>query len=132
MKNENTEDSRKYTEWILRGAVALIIFIGNNALSQLTDQGEELQKASATLLKIQLQSEYSNKELVKLRDNQNKFASKEDLKSSNEVVLDQTNTNTKELNQRSGFIKETNAKITKLQFEYNDHEKRIIKLEARH
>lgn len=110
-------DSHKITEWLFRGLVALLLFLGNNIRVLQIDQGIAQQAILNDINIMKRDKEYERQQYEELKKILSKPTfTKDDFDQNITPLRTQLNQNTGELNSRSTIMGETEKRLSKLEY----------------
>ena len=120
-KNRNQNQSNAFdgnlTEWLFRGLLGLLLFLGNNIRDEQQKQGNDLEEVKANILQLSTENAYYSRDFEAFKDILSNNVTKDELISNVNPILKQLNANTAELNARNGFMNDTEKRITKLEYQ---------------
>ncbi|WP_044398805.1 hypothetical protein [Lacinutrix sp. Hel_I_90] len=110
-------DSHKVTEWLFRGLVALLLFLGNNIRVLQIDQGIAQQAILNDINILKRDKEYEKEQYEEFKQILSKPRfTKDDFDQSITPLRTQLNQNTGELNRRSTITGEAEKRISRLEY----------------
>lgn len=116
-KIANEFDGVKITEWLFRAIVALLLYFGTGVKNEQTKQGEVLQEMKSDISIMKRDKEYETKQINEFESVLSKPRfTKEDFDIGIQPLKNQLNENTTELNGRSGFMSNTEKRLTRMEY----------------